>query len=141
MNVKISHTKFPTPERKGLFMEGFPTLKWLQEAFAQDEPFDYILTRYFNFLFFFFITFQDSFLSLLPSSPKHILCILFLDFFITFGIKSLNGNLPVLMALLQIELWKEEFIFGLMILINSFYVKGSGGPFLAQYLFRNGSCK
>ena len=42
MNVKITHTMFPTPERKGLFMEGFPTLKWLQEAFAQDEPFDYI---------------------------------------------------------------------------------------------------
>ena len=43
---------FPTPERKGLFIEGFPTLKWLEEMFAQDKPFDHILTRYVNSFFF-----------------------------------------------------------------------------------------
>ena len=73
MNVKMSHTKFPTPERKGLFMEGFPTLKWLQEAFAQDQPFDYILTRYFNFPFSSIMS-LNFFFSLLSFSPN-IFCV------------------------------------------------------------------
>ena len=37
---------FPTPERKELFTYGFPNLKWLKEMLLQDEPFDYILSRY-----------------------------------------------------------------------------------------------
>ena len=57
---------FPTPEQKGLFIEGFPTLKWLKEMFAQDEPFDHILTRYFNPLFLLIILFLDFSFFLLP---------------------------------------------------------------------------
>ena len=128
---------FPTPERKGLFIEGFPTLKWLKEMFAQDEPFDHILTRYFNPLFLLIILFSDF------SSPfLNIFCIYtFLDFFTTFDIKFSNGGLLTLMVLLQIKSWREGSISGLTILINFFYVKSFGDPSLAQYLFRNGLCK
>ena len=66
---------FPTPERKGLFIEGFPTLKWLKEMFAQDEPFDHILTRYFNPLFLLIILFLDFFFFFYFPFSKHFLYI------------------------------------------------------------------
>ena len=46
MASKSDSPTFPTPERKELFTYGFPNLKWLKEMLLQDEPFDYILSRY-----------------------------------------------------------------------------------------------
>ena len=46
MASKSDSPTFLTPERKELFTYGFPNLKWLKEMLLQDEPFDYILSRY-----------------------------------------------------------------------------------------------
>ena len=46
MASKSDSPTFPTPEHKELFTYGFPNLKWLKEMLLQDEPFDYILSRY-----------------------------------------------------------------------------------------------
>ena len=46
MASKSDSPTFPTPERKELFTYGFPNVKWLKEMLFQDEPFDYILSRY-----------------------------------------------------------------------------------------------
>ena len=46
MASKSDSPTFPTPEHKELFTYGFPNLKWLKEMLFQDEPFDYILSRY-----------------------------------------------------------------------------------------------
>ena len=46
MASKSDSPTLPTPERKELFTYGFPNLKWLKEMHLQDEPFDYILSRY-----------------------------------------------------------------------------------------------
>ena len=50
MAYKSNSPIFPTPEHKELFTYGFPYLKWLKEMLLQDEPFDYILSRYCIFL-------------------------------------------------------------------------------------------
>ena len=50
MASKSDSPTFPTPERKEFFTYGFPNLKWLKEMLLQDEPFDYILSRYCIFL-------------------------------------------------------------------------------------------
>ena len=50
MASKSDSPTFPTPEHKELFTYGFPNLKWLKEMLLQDEPFDYILSRYCIFL-------------------------------------------------------------------------------------------
>ena len=46
MASKSDSPTFPTPEHKELFTYEFPNLKWLKEMLLQDEPFDYILSRY-----------------------------------------------------------------------------------------------
>ena len=46
MASKSDSPTFPTPEHKELFTYRFPNLKWLKEMLLQDEPFDYILSRY-----------------------------------------------------------------------------------------------
>ena len=51
MASKSDSPTFPTPEHKELFTYGFPNLKWLKEMLLQDEPFDYILSRYCIFFF------------------------------------------------------------------------------------------
>ena len=52
MATKSDSPTFPTPEHKELFTYRFPNLKWLKEMLLQDEPFDYILSRYCIFSFF-----------------------------------------------------------------------------------------
>ena len=51
MASRSDSSTFPTPERKELFTYGFPNLKWLKEMLLQDEPFDYILSRYCIYFF------------------------------------------------------------------------------------------
>ena len=51
MASKSGYPTFPTPEHKELFTYGFPNLKWLKEMLLQDEPFDYILSRFCIFFF------------------------------------------------------------------------------------------
>ena len=62
MASKSDSPTFPTPEHKELFTYGFPNLKWLKEMLLQDEPFDYILSRY-CIIFFNNFEFYPKFIS------------------------------------------------------------------------------
>ena len=62
MASRSDSSTFPTPERKELFTYGFPNLKWLKEMLLQDEPFDYILSRY-CIIFFNNFEFNPKFIS------------------------------------------------------------------------------
>ena len=86
MASKSDFPTFPTPEHKELFTYGFPNLKWLKEMFLQDEPFDYILSRYCIFFFFFLkkkknFEFYSKFIS--RRFDKIISSLFFLDYFNT----------------------------------------------------------